>query len=98
MDEKNFRKFLENSTYKGKKYTEKAIVSRIAKAKKAQELLNNTLDNIVSNDSKMFDALNILQKNENPAHNPMQNALRKYYEFKNGKEFPKKSKYNQNNN
>lgn len=93
MDEINFRIFLENRSYKGKRYTEKSIAHRMTKARKAEEILNCTLDSIVDDDEKMYHALVKLQENENPAHNPMQNALRKYYIFKNSKEFPYKKEY-----
>mgnify|MGYP001024231065 FL=1 len=46
------------------------------------------MDSIVADDDKMYDSLVELQKHEDPKHNPMQNAVRKYYIFKNGKEFP----------
>ena len=36
----------------------------------------------------MYDSLVQLKPHEDPAHTPMQNALRKYYKFVNGKEFP----------
>lgn len=68
--------------------TENGINSRLAKARKAEEILGVGLDGIVVNDDKMYDALVALQAHEDPKHNPMQNALRKYYIFKTGKEFP----------
>ena len=41
----------------------------------------------------MYWALIKLQEIDDPAHTPRQNALRKYYAFKNGKEFPRLNKY-----
>lgn len=43
---------------------------------------------------KTLAALETLQKHENPTHNPMQNAVRKYYKFRNGKDFPRKKDFN----
>lgn len=90
MEEVGFRKYLESDK---NNLTNGGINTRIEKAKKAEEILGKNLDEIVSSDSVMIEALNTLQKNENPAHNPMQNALRKYYIFRNGKEFPKKKDF-----
>ena len=38
-------------------------------------------------------ALMKLKPLENPKKNPMQNALRKYYYYRNGKEFPRLNNY-----
>ena len=93
MDERGFREFLSQKTFKGVRYTEKSVASRMTKAKKAENILESSFDLIVADDKKMYDALIELQKHEDPAHNLMQNALRKYYIFKNGKEFPQKKEY-----
>ena len=87
MDEIGFRKFLEDDKHG---LTSGGIFSRISKAKRAEEILEMDLDNVVSSDSTMLEALKKLQNYEDPAHNPMQNAVRKYYIFRNGKEFPRK--------
>lgn len=84
MQDKNFREYLEQSG----QFTQKSITSRVAKANAAERIIGYSLDVVVSDDDKMFDALVALQPHENPKHNPMQNAVRKYYIFKNGKEFP----------
>lgn len=84
MQDKNFREYLEQSG----QFTQKSITSRVAKATAAERIIGCSLDVVVSDDDKMFDALVALQPHENPKHNPMQNAVRKYYIFKNGKEFP----------
>ncbi|MBR6506868.1 MAG: hypothetical protein IKT37_04620 [Clostridia bacterium] len=84
MQDKLFREFLEQSG----QFTEKAVTSRIAKANAAERIIGYSLDTVVADDNKMFDALVLLRPHENPKHNPMQNAVRKYYIFKNGKEFP----------
>lgn len=69
--------------------SEKAIRSRMSKARKAERILNLTLDAIVTDDDLMYESLTILSQHEDPAHAPMQNALRKYYKFINNREFPR---------
>lgn len=66
----------------------KAVVSRMSKARKAEGILGHELDFIVADDDLMYDSLIALKPHEDPAHTPMQNAVRKYYKFQNGKEFP----------
>ena len=87
MDEEGFRKSLEDDEGISSK---KAISSRLSKARKAEDILDMDLDSVVSSDFAMLEALEMLQASEAPAHNQMQNAVRKYYIFRNGKEFPKK--------
>lgn len=70
-----------------------AVKSRLSKARKAEEVLKESLDVVVSDDDRMFEALEELQHHENPKTNPMQNAVRKYYKFKNEREFPRKKDY-----
>lgn len=76
----------------------KAISSRVVKVNNAEVILKEingdiTLDDIVANDDLMYDSLLALQPHENPKHTPMQNALRKYYKFRNGCEFPRLRDY-----
>ena len=85
MLESDFRMFLSNDPKIG---SDKAVASRMVKARKAEEVLGMSLDSVVALDDRMYDALVKLRQNEDPAHSPMQNALRKYYIFKNSKEFP----------
>ena len=59
----------------------------------AEDYLGKSVDEIVSGDDEMYMALIKLQEVDDPAHTPRQNALRKYYTFKNGKDFPKLNKY-----
>lgn len=83
--ETEFEKFLlQEKTINSKK----AVLSRMSKARKAEDILGHTLDTIVSDDDLMYDSLVALKPHEDPAHTPMQNAVRKYYKFRNGKEFP----------
>lgn len=70
-----------------------AVKSRMSKARKAEEILKTSLDVVVSDDDRMYEALEELQQHENPKSNPMQNVVRKYYKFKNEREFPRKKDY-----
>ena len=86
MQEAAFRIFLEND----KNITsEKARKSRIAKLKDAEKILGKDADSIVRDDEEMRRALIELRGYEDVAHSVRQNALRKYYKFINGTEFPK---------
>ena len=51
------------------------------------------LETVVADDDLMYDSLMKLKPLENPKKNPMQNALRKYYYYRNGKEFPRLNNY-----
>jgi hypothetical protein len=88
--EKEFRIFLENDPNITSK---NGVAFRLSKARKAFKLLGISLDTIVADDDLMYDSLMKLKPMENPAHNPLQNALRKYYIFKNNCEFPRLSEY-----
>lgn len=90
MKEQEFRNYLEND--KAIK-SDKVIASRIAKGKKAEDLLQMDFDDIVVDDDRMFNALKQLQTHEPCGHGSMQNALRKYYELIRGKKFPRKKNY-----
>ena len=85
MLEEGFKSFLQADP---QIESDKAVSSRMAKARKAEHVLEMDLDSVVASDDQMYDALVKLRQNEDPAHSPMQNALRKYYIFINGKEFP----------
>ncbi len=84
MKEEPFSSFLE-----AQGYGYKSLMSRMTKARKAEGLLGKDLDAIVSEDRAMYDALVFLSENEDKSHSVMQNAVRKYYLFVNGREFPK---------
>lgn len=86
MIEAQFREFLGNDPSITSK--DKAVQSRVTKAGKAQDILGKSLNEVVANDDLMYDSLVALQAHEDPKHNPMQNAVRKYYIFKNGRAFP----------
>ena len=67
--------------------SDKAVTSRMTRARKAEEILGASLDVIVSSDNAMHDAMIRLKDNGDTRGN-IQNAVRKYYIYKNGKEFP----------
>ena len=69
------------------------VAFRMSKARNAEDILGSGLDAIVADDERMYQALVRLQEQEDPKHNPMQNALRYYYKFCNGREFPTKKAY-----
>lgn len=88
MDIEGYVRFLE-----GKRLSTAGIATRKTKLYDAEEYIGKSLDEVVSDDNKMYQALIKLQEVDNPAHTPRQNALRKYYLFKNGKEFPRLNKF-----
>ena len=90
LKEKEFIEFLRRDP---KITSEKAIKSRISKLYDAENILGMTADLIVQSDSLMHKSLITLREHEDISHSVRQNALRKYYEFKNGKIFPKLKEY-----
>lgn len=86
MLESEFERFLLDD--KGITSKEKAVATRMSKARAIEETLKTSLDTVVSSDTAMYHALlevNSKMKNQNGAYS---NALRKYYIFKNNKAFP----------
>lgn len=83
MLENEFRDFLE-SEGKG----EKAINARVTRLNKVEKLLGKSADSAVDGDENMLSALRSLQSLDE-IRQPLSNALRKYYLFKNKKEFPR---------
>lgn len=71
----------------------KAVRSRMTKARKVEQHFNVSLDSIVADDNKMFDILCRIKKELNDSNGAISNALRKYYLFANGRKFPKLSDY-----
>lgn len=88
MDEEGFVRFLERQ-----ELAQNGINTRKNLANKIIEIIGKDLDDIVADDESMYNAIMVLQNIDNPAHKPRQNALRKYYAFKNGKEFPRIKTY-----
>lgn len=69
------------------------VAFRMSKARNAEAILGKDLDSVVTDDALMYQALVTLQAHEDPKHNPMQNAVRYYYRFRNGRDFPSKKAY-----
>lgn len=87
MREKEFRNYLEEIETISSKT--KAINSRISRAIKAELLLNASLDEIVASDDRMYHALCLLNEHPAESNGNLQNAVRWYYKFTNGNEFPR---------
>ena len=84
MDEEGYVRFLESQGL-----SPNGINTRKSKANDVMNIIGKDLDVIVSDDEEMYKAIIKLQKVDDPAHTPRQNALRKYYKIRNGKEFPR---------
>lgn len=91
MDEFQFEIFLTEDA--GIKSKIKAVKTRLSKARSVEKYLKANLDSFVLDDNIMYQALlkiNELMNNSNGAYS---NALRKYYIFRNGCEFPMIAEY-----
>lgn len=82
-----FRRFLKDVRWHGRPLTEAGITNRVARVKKAEELLNKGIDTIVYSTANMREALTALRQND--VRGNRANAVRKYYEMKNGAVFPR---------
>jgi hypothetical protein len=91
MREGEFLKFL--SSDKAIKSKEKAVRSRVSKAKQVEDKLNINLDVLVKNDDDTYNALLRLKNDFHDQHGVLQNAVRKYYIFVNDKKFPTLKNY-----
>ena len=91
MREEEFRSFLERSETITSKV--KAVNSRISRANTAEKILNLSLDFVVADDNRMYRALNEIRENPLEQNGKIQNAVRWYYVFVNGKKFPSLSSY-----
>ena len=91
MRERDFEEYLlSDESIKSKK---KAIVSRISKARLIERDLGVDLDEVVSDDSVMYETLIRVKQETNDQNGNNSNALRKYYEFTNGNKFPTLAEY-----
>lgn len=91
MRDAEFAKYLDaDANIKSK---DKAVRSRMTKARKVEQHFNISLDSVVADDNKVFDILCRIKKELNDSNGAISNALRKYYLFANGREFPKLSDY-----
>ena len=90
MRERDFATFLNGEPSIS---SDKAVTTRISHARNAEKIIGIDLDIVVSSDDATFEALEKIKNNDSKEHAPMQNAVRKYYKFCNGKEFPKTKNY-----
>ena len=90
-----FRAFLERANQINSK--NKAVRSRISRAIIAETILNNSLDYTVADDDRMYEALMRICEDSREKNGNIQNAVRWYYKFVNGKEFPRLSVYSLRN-
>jgi hypothetical protein len=89
MRDIEFRNFLINfSSIESKT---KAVNSRVSKALMVERQLNINLDQFAKDDGKMYELLLEIEDkmNDRKHHGVYQNAVRKYYRFVRGKEFPR---------
>lgn len=95
MDITGFTKFLDEQSSITSK--DKAVRSRLSKAAKVERDLNVNLDEIVKDQQATYLLLLDIQNKMNEHNGVYQNAVRKYYEFKNNKKFPRLSHFQTTN-
>lgn len=95
MREEEFAKFLINDNQINSK--DKAVRSRISKARLVEERFNVNLDQIVKDDKKVYDLLIRIKEELKDNNGAIQNSVRKYYIFVNKTAFPTLSKYEKTN-
>lgn len=91
MREKEFEEFLRaDDAIKSKT---KTISSRVSKARQIERELSVTLDEIMENDCATYELLLRIKHEMKDTNGNVSNALRKYYEFYNGRRFPTLAEY-----
>ncbi|MGS2778342.1 hypothetical protein ACVBAX_13330 [Robertmurraya sp. GLU-23] len=90
MREEQYMKFLLKDESINSK--DKAVRSRISRARKVERELKINLDHVVCNDDAMFETLLMIKEKLKDKGN-LQNTVRKYYTFVNNKEFPSLLRY-----
>ena len=91
MRELEYKEYLESAEEINSK--NKAVKSRISRAYKAEDILGCSLDEIVIDDDRMYDALQLINHDSRENNGNIQNAVRWYYKFANGKTFPRLTAY-----
>lgn len=91
MNQKGFENFLIGD--KSITSKDKAVRSRVSKALKVEKDFIVNLDDIVKDDDSMYKLLIRIQREMNENNGNYQNAVRKYYMYRNGKEFPRLKDY-----
>jgi hypothetical protein len=85
FDEINFERYLRDNQ---KIKSEGAISSRMSRARRISKILRMSLDRVVEFDENMPNALDNIANYDTSGN--LKNALRHYYKFKNGREYPKR--------
>jgi hypothetical protein len=91
MRDEDFRRFLVRSDSIESK--SKAVSTRVSKASAVEKKLGVNLDKIVREDELVFTLLVRIQQEMKDLNGGYQNAVRKYYAYVNGKEFPRLKEY-----
>ncbi|SHJ58882.1 hypothetical protein SAMN02745136_00470 [Anaerocolumna jejuensis DSM 15929] len=86
MDIELYRKNLEKDE---KISSEDGIKSRISRIQNIEAIFGVDVDKAVKDDGIMLNALTIIKNSKVPRPDNYSNALRKYYLYENGKEFPR---------
>lgn len=96
MRAEDFKLFMETSDSINSK--SKSVKSRISRANVAEDILGVSLDYIVTDDDRMFEALNRINTDSREKNGNIQNAVRWYYKYVNGKAFPNLVSYRRSRN
>ena len=72
---------------------DKAIRTRLSRARRVERILREDLDVVVANDDRVYAALLTLKSYPEERNGGLQNALRWYYRAVNRRDFPKLSEY-----
>ncbi len=91
MREEEFRRFLLDDPQIESKV--KAVSSRRSKARSVEDSFNLDLDNYVNDDMKLYNLLIRIKDELHDSNGAKQNAVRKYYQFVTGREFPRLSQF-----
>ncbi|WP_427338156.1 hypothetical protein [Caloranaerobacter sp. DY30410] len=87
MDERGFRKFLE-----GQGLTDNVINSRVTRGNRVEREFNVNLDIVIQSEDNMIEIRRkIYEKYSDKGSllGNLYNAVRKYYEYRNGREMPR---------
>ena len=91
MREKEYEEFLRaDDAIKSKT---KTIASRVSKARQIERELSVSLDEVIENDCATYELLLRIKCEMKDTNGNVSNALRKYYEFSNGRRFPPLAEY-----
>ncbi|ADU28473.1 hypothetical protein [Evansella cellulosilytica] len=91
MREEEFERYLVSDSMIASK--DKAVRSRLSKARKIEVEFRVNLDEIVREDERMYETLKRIKREFTDSNGSIQNALRKYYIFVNKTKFPSLNQY-----